>query len=269
MAGAMGKRDRHKNRLGPFVPLLTATLDSPAWLALSHGAKFLYVALKRRVPNGRNRAYISYRHAEAEIRSSPRKIGTWFRELKYYGFIVLVEHGYLGLDGKGKSPHWRLTELGATSKASADGLFEPPTRDFLSWNGVPFQRPGDRRTPGAFGCQKQNPASDGGYTPLPTGEAVVLPTGDTPKTQSASDGVCIATDKTASDGVGITSLTTPCPSTRSLPIEAANSNRVDLDDLDNIPAAFDRRKRKLAVPANDAEDPRIASLSNWGRAGKV
>jgi len=116
--------------LGQFVPLLISTLDSPAWKALSHGAKALYVALKRRVPRDRNRAFVSYRQAQAEIRSSTRKIGEWFRELEHYGFIVLASHGSLGVDGKGKAPHWRLTELGSISRANADGLPEPPTRDF-------------------------------------------------------------------------------------------------------------------------------------------
>ena len=32
-------RDQAKNRLPPFVPLLIDTIDSPAWRALSHGAK--------------------------------------------------------------------------------------------------------------------------------------------------------------------------------------------------------------------------------------
>jgi len=47
-------RDKHererrdKGRLPPFVPLLIATLDTPAWRALSHGARSLYVGLKRR-----------------------------------------------------------------------------------------------------------------------------------------------------------------------------------------------------------------------------
>jgi hypothetical protein len=73
----MSKRSqrKEKNRLPPFVPLLITTIDSAAWKALSHGATRLYVALKRRVPNARNRAYLSYRQAEAEIRSSHRKIG--------------------------------------------------------------------------------------------------------------------------------------------------------------------------------------------------
>ena len=38
------------------------------------------------------------------------EIGRWFRELQHYGFIVMTKLGCLGLDGKGKSPHWRLTE---------------------------------------------------------------------------------------------------------------------------------------------------------------
>ena len=64
----MTKRD--KGRLAPFVPLLITTLDSPAWKAMSHGAKSLYVALKRRVPRERNRAYISYRDVEKEIQAN-------------------------------------------------------------------------------------------------------------------------------------------------------------------------------------------------------
>ena len=99
----MSKRD--KGRLPPFVPLLIASLDSPAWKATSHGAKALYVSLRRRVPNGRNVAYVSFRDAMAEVKSSKRKIADWFRELQHYGFIVLHQHGCLGTDGKGKARH--------------------------------------------------------------------------------------------------------------------------------------------------------------------
>jgi hypothetical protein len=38
--------------------------------------------------------------------------------------------GHLGVEGRGKAPHWRLTELGY--------MHEPPTRDFDRWNGKPF-----------------------------------------------------------------------------------------------------------------------------------
>ena len=125
----MSKKD--KGRLPPFVPLLVTTLDSRAWREMSHGAQMLYIALRRRVPRGRNRVFLSYRHAMQELKTSPRKIKEWFGELEHYGFAVLEQLGCLGVDGKGKSPLWRLTELGQTSGASANSLQEIETKDFL------------------------------------------------------------------------------------------------------------------------------------------
>ena len=58
-----------------------------------------------------------------------------------------MELGCLGIEGKGKAPHWRLTELGTTSKTSSSGVAEPPTRDYLTWDYVPWKRPADRRRP--------------------------------------------------------------------------------------------------------------------------
>ena len=58
------------------------------------------------------------------------KFGRWFRELQHFGFIRMTEPGSLGVDGKGKAPHWRLTELGYKR--------DLPTRDFEKWNGAPF-----------------------------------------------------------------------------------------------------------------------------------
>jgi hypothetical protein len=118
----MSKKD--KGRLPQFVPLLVATIDSPAWRATSHGARSLYISLKRRVPKGRNRAFLSYRDAKQELQCSHSSIRKWFKELEHYGFIVLAQHGCLGVEGKGQAPHWRLTEMGATNKASSEGIFE-------------------------------------------------------------------------------------------------------------------------------------------------
>jgi hypothetical protein len=52
------------------------------------------------------------------------------RELTFYGFIVMSNPGCLGVEGRGKAPHWRLTEIGY--------MTDPPTRDFLRWDGVVF-----------------------------------------------------------------------------------------------------------------------------------
>jgi hypothetical protein len=109
------RHNKDKGRLPPFVPLLKETLDSPAWKAMSHGARSLYIALKRRY-NGNNhhngRIYLSQREAANEIGSHTNQIARWFCELQQYGFIVMVKPGCLGVDGKGRAPHWRLTRIG-------------------------------------------------------------------------------------------------------------------------------------------------------------
>jgi hypothetical protein len=136
-----------KNKIdGLFVPLLLSTLDSPAWQAMSHGAKALYVALKRRC--NENDVFLSGRVAARELNSHRDQIMRWFGELEHFGFIVQTRAGHLGVDGKGKAAQWRLTELPYRGK--------PPTRDFLRWNGTPFKtesRPGkpDHSRPGKPG----------------------------------------------------------------------------------------------------------------------
>jgi hypothetical protein len=84
-------RHKDKGRLGPFVPLLKETLASPAWRAMSHGARSLYVALKARYnQNNHNngRLFISQRNASKEVGSASDQIARWFRELQHFGFIV-------------------------------------------------------------------------------------------------------------------------------------------------------------------------------------
>ena len=127
-------KHKMKNRLPPFVPLLVGTIDAPAWCAMSHGAKALYIALRRRynVNNHNNgRIYLSQRQAAEELSSHHNEIARWFRELQHYGFIVMTMPGFLGVEGKGKAPRWRLTELGH--------MGDPPTRDFTRWDGTKFK----------------------------------------------------------------------------------------------------------------------------------
>lgn len=126
--------DKEKGRLGPFVPLMIETLDSPAWRALSHGAQALYIALKRRYnvsQHNNGRLYLSQRRAAGELNSRHNQVARWFRELQHYGFIVMMQAGCLGVEGKGKAPHWRLTEVGY--------MREPPTKDYQRWDGTPFK----------------------------------------------------------------------------------------------------------------------------------
>jgi hypothetical protein len=125
-------------RRGQFIPWFVETTDSPAWKAMSMGARVLYMALKRHhfvgFNNNNGRIFLSGRDAMEEIGVGNRdSIHRWFRELQHYGFIVMTSPGSLGLDGKGKAPQWRLTEL-ETPLADT----KEPTLDYLKWDGTPF-----------------------------------------------------------------------------------------------------------------------------------
>ena len=128
-------KKRNKGRLPPFVPMFKETLTSPAWCALSHGARSLYVALKLRYSSNfknNGKIYLSQRDAKKELGSGFEDITNWFRELEFYGFIIKTKHGHLNFDGSGLATYWRLTEVGF--------MDDPPTRDFLKWNGTKFRR---------------------------------------------------------------------------------------------------------------------------------
>ena len=103
---------------------------------MSHGAFRLYAILKHQFNTNvsdrwNGRIYLSQRHAQQEIGSNREEIARWYRELQYYGFIVMMTPGCLGLEGKGKAPRWRLTEV--------PYMGEPATKDFLRWKGVKFR----------------------------------------------------------------------------------------------------------------------------------
>jgi hypothetical protein len=127
------EKEKHRDRLSPFVPVLIDTLDQPAWQAMSHGAQMLYIALKRYYSardRNNGRLFLSQRKAVQELRSHHNQIARWFRELQHFGFIVMQTPGFLGVEGKGQAPRWRLTELGYMN--------DPPTREYARWGGTPF-----------------------------------------------------------------------------------------------------------------------------------
>jgi hypothetical protein len=141
-------RHKDKGRIeGPFVPMLIDTMASPAWKAMSPHARVVYIALKSRYgPKIRNngRIYLSARQAAKETGFNRNIVARCLRELEYYGFIVMTERGCLGVDGKGKAPHWRLTELGY--------MLDPPTRDFMRWGGEIFH---EQKPPEYYKRQEQ------------------------------------------------------------------------------------------------------------------
>jgi hypothetical protein len=135
-------RKQDKGRLAPFIPLDKEMMDCPAWRAMTHGARCLYIALKRRWSFKRRnngRIFLSQRDAQEELGYPQRdSISRWYREQQHYGFIVMTNPGGLGADGTGKAPHWRLTEVEAPGGRNGDTLMLP-TKDYLKWNGTKFR----------------------------------------------------------------------------------------------------------------------------------
>lgn len=66
----------------------------------------------------------------------------------------MMTAGCLGVNGKGKAPHWRLTEVSYMRGTSSQGMEDMPTMDFLKWKGVRF---GDcpHRAPPVSRCKQQ------------------------------------------------------------------------------------------------------------------
>ena len=103
---------------------------------MSPSARVLYIALKARYGikyRNNGRIFLSVREAAEVTGLNKDTMARAFRELEHYGFVVQTKGGCLGVDGKGKAPHWRLTELGY--------MTDLPTRDFLRWNGTKFRKP--------------------------------------------------------------------------------------------------------------------------------
>ena len=81
-----------------------------------------------------NAVYLSIRQAEEELGSFSRRenVQRWFRELQYYGFIVMVTPGYLGVEGRGKAPHYRLTKNFILAKEQPETLSVGTAPSFTS-----------------------------------------------------------------------------------------------------------------------------------------
>jgi hypothetical protein len=102
---------RPKGKLAPFVPIFRHTMKSPAWRALSVGARATFLQLKSNYnTNAQNAVFLSARDAAKEFDVNKDTAGKWLRELEHYGFLVMVQGSHLGASGNGKAALYRLTD---------------------------------------------------------------------------------------------------------------------------------------------------------------
>ncbi|WLA36180.1 hypothetical protein QNJ95_24370 [Bradyrhizobium elkanii] len=133
----MSRKNRFSDKLPPFVPLFRETLAAPAYRQLSFGARALFTALRTHCVKNNGHVYLSLRDAGEELGHKNRNdIANWYRELQHYGFIVQTEAASLGVDGKGKATHWRITDV-PTRKDNNE--LASATKDFLHWDGAAFE----------------------------------------------------------------------------------------------------------------------------------
>ena len=203
-------RRKEKGRLPPFIALIRETVNAPAFKVLSFGARALFTALQAQFYDNNGRLYLSQRKAGEMLGHKNRNdISRWFAELVHYGFIVVTDGACLGVDGKGKSPHLRLTDRPVRN---GRGELDAATRDFLKWDGVLFEphvAPSRRwNACKKAALKKQNPGLPVGTTVDSTSVPQVDCTSVPPEEGSGSDGESISADLSGTDGESISRLTT-------------------------------------------------------------
>ena len=103
-----------KQKLPPFVPMFVYVMDSPAWLAMSPGARAFFLAFKKRYSRKTQQAvFLSVRVAAKELGADKGTVSRWCRELQHFGFIVEVRGA--SFDG-GSIPAHRRTVQGQASE---------------------------------------------------------------------------------------------------------------------------------------------------------
>jgi hypothetical protein len=206
----MSRKKFSEKLKGQWTPMFHETLMSPAYRQLSFGARALFTALHRRCVKNNKHVYMSQRDAAEELNHKNRNdIANWYRELVHYGFLVQTEAASLGVDGKGKATHWRITDMATRNQ---HGGFDEATKDFLKWDGVVFEphvapsRRWNARKTAAL--KKQNPGLNVGTTVDSTSGPVVDSTFVPPTGPSGTNGESISTNLSSTDVQSISRLAT-------------------------------------------------------------
>ena len=108
--------------------MLRSTMETPAWRALCPLGQILYpwVKLEWKGPQANNNGNISIavRDAAKKMGRDKDAVGRAFHDLQAKGFLVLRQHGRMGVDGKGAAPTYEITELALPGEQSGRKLYQ-------------------------------------------------------------------------------------------------------------------------------------------------
>ena len=147
-------RDKKNERRSEHVTLMARSLmTTPAFRALSTTAKALYPFLKLgwKGPdyNNNGKIFLSVRQAAELMGVSRNTAAKAFHDLQAKGFIVVKEHGRLGLHGEGKAHKFELTEISPSYPKGSS-----PRRLYMQWkkgDDFPVVKPSSNNPSGVNG----------------------------------------------------------------------------------------------------------------------
>ena len=133
----MGRDKKNEQSSGHFTQLFRATMETPAWRALSATAQALYpwVRLEWKGPKANNNSKISLsvRQAADRLGVTRDTANKAFQDLQAKGFLVITECGTLGSTGEAKAHLYEITELPLPHGRERNGR-----RLFEKWDGNDF-----------------------------------------------------------------------------------------------------------------------------------
>jgi hypothetical protein len=214
---------------GQFTALRYEVMDSGAWKQMSMGARMLYIALIKPLSfnaDNNGKVFLATRRAAVELGASQRRVCVWFRELEHYGFIVLTEPGTTM-----RAARWRITDVGW---GKLDGKGIEPTKDYLKWDGVLFERHNPDGTITKSGRPKikkgeEKKSSLRGKKVLRGGEDYKSSTYPKVEDFKSSEGVLLVEDFKSSD------LAQPSPHLEKAPLAAAKQAEWTTPALTELP----------------------------------
>lgn len=111
----MGRDRKSEQRVEQFTKMIRNTMDTPAWRAITSTAQALYpwVKMEWKGPQNNNNGSISLavRDAADRLGCSKDAAARGFHDLQAKGFLILTEHGRMGVEGRGAPPTYEITEL--------------------------------------------------------------------------------------------------------------------------------------------------------------
>lgn len=126
----MGRDRKNEDQSEHWTKMIRSMMEAPAWRALSSTAQALYpwVKLEWKGPKANNNGKISLpvRVASEQLGSGKDAVARAFHDLQAKGFLVLREHGRMGVEGKGAPPTYEITELAMPGNTVGSKLY-------LSW----------------------------------------------------------------------------------------------------------------------------------------